>query len=219
MERTVRAVLCAVDGTGLDLEDARLTRVITPLRQAELERRARPEDRVRSVCAELALRGAFRLLGEPFRAYTRGERGEPHLPGGLFLSFSHAGNWGLAVLATCPIGVDCETAGRDLTRVRPRLCAAEEQVPDHELVRLWTAKEAYLKMTGEGLGFPMTQLVLEEGVLFREGKPAARIRYPAGPEGMVTALASPGPVPIISRRFSAGTALEEALKQSEEQKS
>ena len=218
MKQNWRAVLCAVDGTGLDPEDLRLESVLTPLRREELARKIRREDQIRSVCAELALRGAFRLFGEPFRPYNRGEHGEPLLEDGLFLSFSHTGSWGLAVLATCPVGLDCESAERDLTRVRPRLCAGEEQVPDRELVRLWTAKEAYLKMTGEGLSFPMTRLVLEEGVLYRDGMEAARIRYPSGPEGMVTALAAPGPVPTITRRYSAETALAEALEQIKEQK-
>ena len=218
MERKARAVLCAVCGEGLDPEDPRLAPLLTPQRRADLERKTLRADRVRSVCAELALRGAFRLFGAPFRAYTRGERGQPLLDGGLYLSLSHTGDWGLAVLATCPVGLDCETAGRDFTRVRPRLCAAGEQVPDRDLVRLWTAKEAYLKMTGEGLSFPMTRLMLAEGVLCRDGAEAAQIRYPAGPEGTVTALASPCPLPVITRRYPAETALAEALEQSKEQK-
>jgi 4'-phosphopantetheinyl transferase len=101
--------------------------------------------------------------------------GRPELPGTpLQVSVSHAGDRvGVAVSVSAPVGLDVEAARlRPLTRalLRRALTATEQEhvlgTPEdrraREFLRAWTAKEAILKTTGEGLhgGLPRLDLDL-----------------------------------------------------------
>jgi 4'-phosphopantetheinyl transferase len=96
--------------------------------------------------------------------------GRPRLLGtGLSCSVSHSGDFVvIAVTADGEVGVDVEdrSLSRNLWRsVAARSRAqgeAEPRTPD-DFLRLWTAKEAVLKLTGDGLARPMSSIELEAG--------------------------------------------------------
>lgn len=82
---------------------------------------------------------------------------------GVDVSLSHSGGW-IAAATTCSgrVGVDIEAA-RPVSPALARRCLADselawwEQAPvgrarTLRFLRLWTAKEAYVKATGAGLG-------------------------------------------------------------------
>ena len=210
MEATVtaRCVLCAVQTTGLDPELPGVLEYLSPLRLRKLQRLKRREDRARSVCAGLALRAAFVLWGEAPLNETCGENGRPVLPAPWDLSLSHAGSLGVAALAQTPVGVDTEAADRNFARLRRKLCSPGEQnVPDERLGELWTAKEAYLKLTGEGIAIPMESLTVCGDRLFRDGKEAACLTRVYVPGGYHIALAARENVETEVKMYTPGEVL------------
>ncbi|MCQ0029901.1 4'-phosphopantetheinyl transferase family protein [Burkholderia glumae] len=90
-------------------------------------------------------------------------RGKPALPDypRLHFNLSHSGPFGGVALGECPIGFDLEAPdGAAYERLAWRLYAFEAAAlakcsgtscNPRAFARLWTAKEAYLKATGEGL--------------------------------------------------------------------
>ncbi|MFP4222159.1 MAG: 4'-phosphopantetheinyl transferase family protein [Phormidium sp.] len=167
--------LCLRDWPG-GIEDES---VLTGAERERARRYRRQEDRHRFVLTRSWLR---RLLGvyldqDPagLRVETTPE-GKPFLAGfPVLFNLSHSGDW--ALLGFCrdrPLGVDVE-AHRSvpvLSLARRFFQTSEvatlEGLPPAEQERLffeyWTAKEAYLKATGEGLG-ALSRLAVDERLL------------------------------------------------------
>lgn len=140
----------------------------------ERERAARfrfSVDRDRFVAGRGVLRGvvAEKLGRDPAAiAFTRGEGGKPALADGdLRFNLSRSADGVIVgIAAGREIGVDLErvragnvgdeVAGRFFA---PREIASLAALPDgirsRGFFRFWTAKEAYVKARGEGLGFPL----------------------------------------------------------------
>ncbi|MGH9152825.1 MAG: 4'-phosphopantetheinyl transferase family protein, partial [Acidimicrobiales bacterium] len=162
----------------LDLPAADLDRLAAALGAGERRRAARyrsPADARRFTAA----RGWLRLvlgavLGvEPAAVPVSEGAGKPHLPAGGPPRFnvSHSGELVVAAVAPFEVGVDVEhaRAGRRWADVVALACAPEEVEalaarPGDEredgLLALWTAKEAYLKATGEGLAVDPRRVVV-----------------------------------------------------------
>jgi 4'-phosphopantetheinyl transferase len=96
--------------------------------------------------------------------FAYGKQGKPYLPAhkDLHFNLSHAHGKALYGIANRPIGVDMEhisaLEGFDkiafsyFTDVERQLLATSHPKKQHELfLHMWTRKEAYLKMKGEGL--------------------------------------------------------------------
>ena len=91
------------------------------------------------------------------------ERGKPTLidPEGLHFNLSHSGGTALAAFSSAPVGVDIERRGRsrDFAAIARRFFLHDEAEAvlrsdvDREEVflRIWTAKEAIVKLSGKGL--------------------------------------------------------------------
>ena len=105
--------------------------------------------------------------------FTLGPWGKPSLSGcPLRFNVSHSG--GAALLAVAwrrEVGVDLERISRALSpeELAPHVLSKREQVwlrdqsvdqRESAFLTLWTAKEAYIKATGQGLSFPLTRLTL-----------------------------------------------------------
>jgi phosphopantetheinyl transferase len=71
-----------------------------------------------------------------------------------FVSVASRGSIAALAIASSPVGIDLEPLDAQAPVVRevlhPRELLALQEAPDHFL-RLWTAKEAYLKANGAGL--------------------------------------------------------------------
>jgi 4'-phosphopantetheinyl transferase len=134
-------------------------------------------DRLHFIRCRLALRDLLsRYLGIPAEEVTFEYQfsGKPELPAQqnpcqLRFNVSHSGHLALIALsAKHNLGIDVEKTRLDLdiAALAERFFSARERVglqalPDH--LRLsgffacWTRKEAFLKATGEGLGFPLSE--------------------------------------------------------------
>lgn len=125
-------------------------------------------DRARSLAATLALDRALETCGaavpRPLAIGTR-PGGKPYLAGApaLGVNWSHAGDWAAAAVAGegIAVGVDVERAGRVPDAVAERFFHPDELAQIARLSsekektaarsRIFSAKEAVLKATGEGL--------------------------------------------------------------------
>ncbi len=101
----------------------------------------------------------LRKHGADPRCIVRDENGKPRLPdGSLFFNLSHASELIYLAVSDAEIGVDCEEVRPiDFEKLARRFCSAGEQEiifssddPRTAFFRVWTRKEAYVKMKGVG---------------------------------------------------------------------
>ena len=147
-------------------------RLFSVSRQNKLLRQKNPAVRSLSLAAELALCCALRSLDPGFQPpadYAYAPSGQPHMPGGPYISLSHSGQYALAAAAPCPIGADIEgpvTARLSLAAQclndRERSVFEKSPFPNETFRRFWVAKEAFVKLTGEGLAHPFRDVDVEE---------------------------------------------------------
>lgn len=171
--------------TLLDPRDlpAHATRVLRSEERTRLDASTSPRDAQRRAAASVLLRCVVAsLVGQRPHEVTvvrrcphcGGPHGRPELPGTpLRVSLSHAGHCvAVAVSARTAVGVDVEAPkARPLSRalLRRALTSAEEEhllrcAEDRrreEFLRAWTAKEAILKASGEGLHGGLDELDLD----------------------------------------------------------
>lgn len=139
-------------------------------KQARLLRFRREADRVRGICADHLARAmlAKHCGCEPaVLSFTIGENGKPFAAGtGLHFNVSHSGSFVCCAVHNLPLGIDIE----ELRPIRPalagRVCAEEElcfvcpegHFDSTRFLQVWTAKEAYLKCTGEGIAVDLRRV-------------------------------------------------------------
>ena len=98
------------------------------------------------------------------------EQGAPQVeyPAGLFVSVAGHGPWAMLAIANRPAGVDFEPVLTDVEPVKDVLHRGEvlalDGLPESEraafFLRIWTAKEAYLKARGRGFLDDPSQLCM-----------------------------------------------------------
>ena len=147
-----------------------LSALLSADERAKAERYAFPELSARSAAARGQLReilGAALQRPPPSLRFAYGKSGKPALEGGeLAFNVTHSGDLALVALAfSGEVGVDLELhKPRSYDDVARRFFARGEQqrlfdVPAAqrapEFFRLWTAKEAFVKCTGDGITVPL----------------------------------------------------------------
>lgn len=100
----------------------------------------------------------------PVFAYT--DSGKPYLSGGPQFSISHCKKALMVAVSHHPVGVDIESLRRPSPALIERVMNRQEQTmiaqsvdPDRAFIRLWTAKEAVLKLRGTGLVDDMSDVL------------------------------------------------------------
>jgi 4'-phosphopantetheinyl transferase len=179
---------------------ARVLRVERPLTREDFdtlltfvsdERRAKIaamrhfDDKQRALLGE-ALARAEILRRAPVDAQNapilRDEYGKPYLEGRPDFHFcvSHSGRYVVCASGGEPVGVDVETRAPANTRVVERFFArrereyvlgmSTEEGRAEAFRRVWTMKEAYIKLDGRGLGVPLRSfdVFALDGVVFHE---------------------------------------------------
>lgn len=134
------------------------------------------DDGMRIACAGYLLRHALLAEGIEAPVFAKNAWGKPYLANrdDLHFSLSHSGSWAVCAISDTPIGVDIErprTMGK-IVRLFPNARTQDD------ILRLWTAKEAYLKLLGRGLTVPLDSISVQLGeTLLLEGLPYALYEY------------------------------------------
>ncbi len=101
-------------------------------------------------------------------SFTYGPHGKPYLSHhpNVFFNLSHCREAVACVVGTSEVGIDVERRGRYKENVARKVLSHEEmeQVlratdPDLAFTRMWTIKEAIVKLTGEGVSMDMRNVV------------------------------------------------------------
>ena len=154
--------------SGITFENAEPLSVLLPKERQEKNRRLkRGRDKVTSLFTGFLIK---RMLSEALRLpdadrFIRyGKYGRPELSSPLrgHFSVSHSGEMIGFIFSDVPVGIDVECCGRYNLRIASRFFTETEQKcienssnPQNTFCRVWTAKEAFLKMTGSGLSRPL----------------------------------------------------------------
>ena len=153
-------------------------RAAAPDRQARADKFKHEDDRKRCLCADMLARKMLAKaanVAPEHISFTYGDKGKPHANLPLHFNVSHAGAYVLCAVANTPIGADIEQIKPFRAGMVARYFTAAEaayiwgnnppldgNVTDADtcarFYRVWTAKEAYVKMTGTGISTDLTQI-------------------------------------------------------------
>ena len=164
---------------------------VWPERREKALRQRESLKRKQSAGASLLLKWVLRQRGFESKALRYGDKGKPFVEGICF-SLSHSGDMVICAVGDKPVGCDIERTAQAREKVAERFFAPEEigylrsfPLADRarEFFRLWTLKESYIKMTGDGLKLPLSSFRIDIGgdlSVFRDDLPCdCRIKeYP-----------------------------------------
>lgn len=145
--------LYALDVSNLDWQE--ILPQLPVFRQEKVQKLRKIEDKARSAGAGWLLQYALEQAGVQKPIFAETPLGKPYLENypRIHFSLSHSGSWAVCAVGDAPLGVDVELP-RCTMDIAKRFFRPEElpktENKDH-LLRLWTAKEAFLKAIGTGL--------------------------------------------------------------------
>ena len=132
-----------------------------------------PADRARSLGASLLSRIAAREAGLPETCHVaEGARGKPYIieEKNFHYNISHSGAYAIFGVSKREIGVDIEKIGEFRKKVMERFFSVSEREyitsspdPVSAFYRIWTLRESYMKMLGEGLSLEQKSFSIEIG--------------------------------------------------------
>lgn len=150
-------------------------------RKEKIQRYKQKKSRQECLCAGLLLNHVLNLHGFSAETIRYGEKGKPEADG-FYFNLSHSGGIAVCAIGTEPVGCDAEKVKEAPMRIAEwYFCENELRYlqqttgleQDEAFFRLWTMKESYMKMTGEGLTVPLNQyeMILGNEVrVARDGK-------------------------------------------------
>lgn len=139
-----------------------LMQQIPPERQSRIRNMKQEKNRKQSMGAGLLLQKVLALYHMADERVIEGPHGKPRVDG-LEFNLSHSGNLVICAVSDELVGCDVEKirkAPRDVVSRYFSECEQEylsrfsDREYDKNFFRLWTMKESYVKMTGEGLRVP-----------------------------------------------------------------
>ena len=139
---------------------------ISSSRRKKVMKYLQANDRKRCLGAGILLARILPLYGDDPEKIVCGPEGKP-LAENVHFNLSHSGNLVICAVGEKAVGCDIEKTEREIQGVAKRFFHRNEaeylqkfqgQERDEMFFRLWTWKESYIKMTGEGLRFPLQEV-------------------------------------------------------------
>ncbi len=153
-----------------------------------------PKDKMLSITAGLFIRLVERSYGK----VTADENGKLHVKGVEF-NLSHSGHYVAFAVSDSPVGIDIESVGRNMDIAR-RVMTEEEyedyidkvEEKDREdvFIRMWTAKESYMKALGLGFRLAPETFRVLYGYELRSSDGTVRIQELDAPENYHVSVCS-----------------------------
>ena len=161
----------------------------------------------RQYCGELGI-----CLGDDAFAVERTVLGKPFFPclPGVHTSVSHSGAYFVCAFSPVPVGIDLQQCACEKNEMDRHLALAKRYFSEREqrwmaedpsvrFFQLWTARESFVKMTGQGIGKGFSRLcMLPEGRMVGEAweweSSLGCFRQACCPEGYLLSLCSETPV-------------------------
>lgn len=144
-------------------EDESVLSGIPDWRRDYILRYLRPCDRRLSLGAWRLMESSLKQHGFSTEHIRIGKYGKPECEG-IYFNLSHSSDMVLCALSENPVGCDIEkvtdapmeVAGQYFSKKERRYIedAPDPADADRRFFRLWTMKESYMKMTGEGINLP-----------------------------------------------------------------
>lgn len=162
-------------------EESEVMKSLSADRQIRISNMKSEKSRRQCLGAGLLLNKVLESYGKNHHDISIGEHGKPELDGFCF-NLSHSEDLVICAVSDSPVGCDVEKLREAPKRIAERyfgkcekqyLDMCEGKDYDKAFFRLWTIRESYVKMTGEGLGIPRGSLEIivdEEIQIFRNGK-------------------------------------------------
>lgn len=158
----------AINVTGLPdpKEYPEVMRNLPDKRKEKILRYLQVKDRKQSFGAGLLLHQVLLRNGFRMSDITYGPHGKPELDG-IYFNLSHSHDYAVCVVGDKPVGCDVEKIDKIRERIAERFFTKKEvqyldqlkgEEKDQEFFRLWTMKESYMKMTGEGMQLGLNRL-------------------------------------------------------------
>lgn len=157
-------------------ENPALFHQLSSSRRRKVMKYLRADDRKRCMGAGILLAEILPLYGEDPEKITYGPEGKPQAEN-VHFNLSHSGDLVVCAVGGKAVGCDIEKTGQEPEGVADRFFHQKEaaylqkfQEPERSVMfyRLWTWKESYVKMTGEGLQLPLQEFeILPEGERIR----------------------------------------------------
>lgn len=154
---------------------------LLPERREKILRYAYVRDRKLGLAAEWLLKEVLQMHEKNEADITYGYNGKPEIDG-LYFNLSHSHEVAVCAVSNSPVGCDVEKIDKAREKIATHFFTPQEMMhlnqfngekKDEEFYRLWTMKESYIKMTGEGmkLSFKRIEFQIGEAVhVFRDGK-------------------------------------------------
>lgn len=172
----------AVDITNLPdpLESSKLMEKIPKIRKQKIRKCKQLQARKQSAGAGLLLGYILKEYGLVDAEIKFGSYGKPEVEG-IFFNLSHSKSMVICAVSDKTVGCDIEQISVAPEKVADRFFSETEieylskfagQEKNKEFYRLWTMKESYMKMTGEGMRLPLYQFELHFGEMvqiYRDG--------------------------------------------------
>ena len=197
-----------------DYSDAQydaMYRAAAPDRQARADRFRHEDDRKRCLCADALARNMLADAAgvTPHEiSFTYEDKGKPHANLPLHFNISHSGEWALCAVSDAPVGADIEQVKPFRAGMVARYFTAAEAayiwdgkpvsgnspVPEGNVTdpdvcarfyRVWTAKEAYVKMTSTGISTDLSAVQYDPAAQTVCGM---ELYTPNAPEGYVISI-------------------------------
>lgn len=160
----------AVDITNLPdpLKAPKLMEALLEIRKQKIMKCRRLESRKQSLGAGLLMSYILKEHGLFDNEIKFGSNGKPEVEG-IFFNLSHSKNMVICAVSDKVVGCDIEQISEAPERVVDRFFGETEigylskfvgQEKNKEFYRLWTMKESYMKMTGEGMSLALNQFEL-----------------------------------------------------------
>lgn len=146
-------------------EDPGVLAGLAPARREKILKFRLVPDRKRSLGAGLLLLDVLPKFGIDYKEIRLAANGKPEADGICF-NLSHSGSYVICAVGEHPVGCDVEQVKKAPERIAEHFFFEREiqyiqkqdaQKQDEAFFRIWTMKESYMKMTGEGISLPLNE--------------------------------------------------------------